>query len=715
VTGYPLAGDEARRFVPEPAVKSLLAERGVRVPRAVTVQADAEPDLAGLREPFVVKGFGPGIVHKRDVGALRLGVSRPAVVETMHELAVSLRSRGITVDGFLVEEQHEPGVELLVGVVRGAFGPIVMVALGGSLTEALDRSVARLAPIDRDAATEMLDTPWLRGVLAGTIGDSPSGHESLVSALLTIAGPDGLASSFGGRLREIECNPLAVSADGTVALDARLVLGPDELDEPTASSTDFARLFAPRAVAVAGASTRAPTFGNRFLAAYRDAGWCDHLYAIHPHATEIDGVPAYARAVDVPEQLDYLLVAVPAGACAAAIADTGGRVPFVHVISGGFSEAGDEGRAREGDLLTAATATGTRVLGPNCMGVFAPAGGQTFLLDAPRTAGHVSVISQSGALAGDIVKAGDRRGIRFAKLVTVGNAIDVNAAELLSYLVDDPETHVVGLYLEGSRDGELLVEGLRRAAGRVPVAVLAAGSSAQGAAAAASHTGALAGDAATWSAIAASTGAVVVRTLEDLLAVLSYAQADGDRRTRATQGVLVVGPGGGASVLATDACDRHGLRLHPLKPDVRDTLRELGLDAGTSTANPVELPVGPATGPDAFDAVLDVALGEGGFGDVLVHVNVQSYFSYGVGGIDPLLQLLDHLAGVRTRWTARLAVVLRNVECAPPVDGERARAAVVDAGLPVFQHFDEAAVAIAAAQTFRRWSERVAAGGTHSG
>src|SRR5439155_532815 len=195
-------------------------------------------------------------------------------------------------------------------------------------------------------------------------------------------------------------------------------------------------------------------------------------------------------------------------------------------------------------------------------GVYAPGGRQTFMLDSPREVGHVSVISQSGGLAGDIVKAGNERGLRYSKLVTVGNAIDVAPGELLEAFVDDADTKVVGMYLEGARDAERLVAALRALnRNRKPVALLVGGLSRQGAHAVASHTGSLAGDHRVWEAVSAATGATVTTTLEDFLAVLVYLQRYADHPGTGDGAVVVMGPGGGASVLATDACDRAGLEV----------------------------------------------------------------------------------------------------------------------------------------------------------
>ena len=233
---------------------------------------------------------------------------------------------------------------------------------------------------------------------------------------------------------------------------------------------------------------------------------------------------------------------------------TAGRVPFVHVISGGFDEIGAEGAALSDDLLAAACEVKTRVIGPNCIGVFSPAGRQAFQLNAPREIGGVSIVSQSGGLSGDFINGGTHRGLRFSKVLSVGNAIYVSPAEVLDWLVDDPDTTVIGLYLEGGRWGGSPARGRCVAArGQKPVVLLVGGQSAEGAEAVVfAHRRRSPASAAVWEAIARSTGVALVRTVEEFPASLSYLQR---WRGIGTPGgdVLVVGVGGGASVMAADA------------------------------------------------------------------------------------------------------------------------------------------------------------------
>jgi len=701
-----LEGEPDRVLVPEIAVKDALRDLGATVPRGVVVPDGAEAAVAAKRldGAVVLKAFGPGIVHKSEVGAVRVGLATGDVEDAANAMGVRLAEHGITPAGFLVEEHQPPGVELIIGAVRhDSFGPVVLLGVGGTLTELVDRTVLGLFPLDDASARALLADFPLPALLDGARGADPVDRDALVSLLLAVAGPGGLVDQLGESLIEFECNPAIATSDGAVAVDARLVINAHDAPvEPAAAPrTDFAALFAPRAIAVAGASTSRGTFGNRFLGAYRDAGWTDGLFAIHPDARAIDGVPAYPSVDAVPGGVDYLLVAVPAAGTPDLVAGAAGSARFAHVISGGFGETGADGAALEDELLAAARRAGVRVLGPNCMGVFSPAGRQTFQLDAPKQPGAVSVVSQSGGLAGDIVKAGDRRGIRFSKLVTVGNAIDVQPGELLEWLVDDAETAVLGLYLEAARDGRRLISALRRAAGRKPVVLLVGGSSRQGARAAASHTGALAADARIWDAIARSTGAAIVVTLEEFLAVLAFHQRYVTNSADVDTSVLIVGPGGGASVLATDACDRAGLSVTAVEGDVVARLHDLGYGAGTSVANPVEIPLGPAVAVDGVHRVLDTVLTHQHYRDVLLHVNVQAYYSYGTTGVTSLLALLAQLGG--SGWAgARIALVLRNLECAPPDDARALADACEAAELVCFRDFDEAATAVAAAQRFDR-------------
>jgi acyl-CoA synthetase (NDP forming) len=164
----------------------------------------------------------------------------------------------------------------------------------------------------------------------------------------------------------------------------------------------------------------------------------------------------------------------------------------------------------------------------------------------------------------------------------------------------------------------------------------------------------------------------------------------------------VLGVGGGASVLAADACDRAGLALTRVGGALVERLKAMGYGAGTSVVNPFEVPMGPAAPADTFNRLLDLVLPEQPFADVLLHVNVGAYYGYGTGGLGQLVETLQLLAGAAPTWPARVVLVARNVEVATPEAADGLRDAAIATGIPLYRTFDEAATAIAAGKRHAR-------------
>ncbi|MFF5259349.1 acetate--CoA ligase family protein [Actinomadura viridis] len=688
---------------PEHAVKAWISGFGVGVPRGATAPGPESLEAAaeGLTPPLVVKAYGPGLLHKSDAGAVRLGLgSAGGAARAAADMLASLRARGISPEGFLVEEQVEPGVEVIVGAVRDpAFGPVLLAGLGGVWTEVLRDTALRLCPITEDDARAMLDGLRGRALLEGFRGRPPIDRDALVKVLLAVGGPDGIVAELGDRLTEFELNPVICGPSGAVAVDARLLSTDDDraaAPPPPRTPGDFDRLFAPRGVAVVGASTKKPNFGNMFLGFYRAAGFAGRLVAVHPTAPDIDGVPCVPSLAEAARDhdVDYALVAVPAARCPEVVREAAG-IPFVQVMSGGFREMGEA--ALEDDLLAAAREAGVRLLGPNCMGVYSPAGGQTFLGGAPGRPGRIALISQSGGLAGEVVKVGERRGLAFSKVATVGNSADVTPADLLAYLAGDDGTGAIGLYLEDPRDGRGLAAALRSVrAARKPVVALVGGRSGQGRRAAASHTGGMISDSRVWSALAEQTGVTLVTSQDDLIGALDLLDLHSARRAPGTNEVLVIGPSGGASVLAADVFDGAGLELAGLPAPARTALRELGLGAGSSLANPLEIPVGPRGDPGLVRRAVTAILAHRPYADVVTHVNAQSFFTFG-DSAEPLLAYTRAVGALQEELPdTRITLVIRNAECAPPGVEDAVRELARSSGVPVYRSMEAAAVAVTA-------------------
>ncbi|HLZ72619.1 MAG TPA: CoA-binding protein [Dehalococcoidia bacterium] len=350
-------------------------------------------------------------------------------------------------------------------------------------------------------------------------------------------------------------------------------------------------IFHPRGIAVAGVSISGSGFGgNMFIQALKQQGFAGGIYPVNPKATAdtvIDGERAYPNLAAIPGPVDYVISSVPARAVLDLLEDARRKgVRTIHFFTAGFRETGDAERAElEEEVLRRARAAGIRLIGPNCMGIYAPAEGITFQHGFPRGAGEIGVLSQSGLNATEIITYGAPRGLRFSKVISFGNATDLNESDFLDYLAHDPQTSVIAGYIEGVRDGRRFLRTAQEASTRKRLTILKGGLTDAGGRATSSHTGSLAGSAQVWQALQRQAGFVLVETLEELVdctVMFRFVRELPGRR------VAIVGGGGGTSVLAADACSRAGLQVPTLAAETRRLLAEFTPDAGTSVRNPVD-------------------------------------------------------------------------------------------------------------------------------
>ncbi|HSQ05365.1 MAG TPA: acetate--CoA ligase family protein, partial [Burkholderiales bacterium] len=553
-----------RTALDELAGKQLLAQYGVPVPRSVIVPdvQHADDALRTLRLPVVVKIVSPDILHKSDAGGVKVNLqSVAAVKDAIAAMASSPRLQGARIEGYLIEEMAPGGQEIVVGgLTDPQFGPLIMVGLGGIFVEVLADVSFRICPITRIDAQEMLAELKGAAILKGARGRQAVSLDAIVDVLVKVGGENGLLMRHAGEVKEADINPLIVSETGAVAVDARFILTdtPQRASRPLPHSSRltphqcleaFTPLFEPKTVAVVGASTRGTALPNVFIRRIREFGYAGEIYPIHPSAEEIDGLKAYQSLAETPRPIDYAYIAVSAAQIPPMLAAAKGHVRFAQVISSGFGEV-EEGKALQETLAASARAGGMRLIGPNCLGIYTPRGHVTFAEIGPKDVGPVGIISQSGGLGTDIIRRGLNRGLKFSGLITVGNCADVTPTDLLEFYFADPQTRVVGLYIETAQDGRRLFEILREANARKPVVILKGGRTRQGLMAAASHTGSLAGDDRVWVALSRQTGCVLVDSLDQFIDTLLAFQTL-TPKTHPAQRVVLFGNGGGASVLAT--------------------------------------------------------------------------------------------------------------------------------------------------------------------
>jgi acyl-CoA synthetase (NDP forming) len=346
-------------------------------------------------------------------------------------------------------------------------------------------------------------------------------------------------------------------------------------------------LFHPRAVAIAGASKNTESQGHLFLGQALDFPFRGAVYPLHVKEREILGVPCYKRLLDISGPVDHVMSCLPHHLILPLVDDCVAKgVRSLHLYTARLAETQlDDRLDLEKEIVDRARQGGMRVIGPNCMGLYCPTSGLTFRNSFPKEPGHIAFASQSGGNAADLEYQGSGRGLRFSKIISFGNAADLNESDFLEYLLEDPQTRVIALYLEGVKEGRRFRELLRRSDGVKPVVLFKAGQTRAGSRAVVSHTASMSGEDALWNALCRQFGIIQVSSMREMADVLLAFQflppSKGNR-------ALVMGGGGGGSVAAADALELEGFELPPLPQEMRDEIRSFAPDVWSLISNPMD-------------------------------------------------------------------------------------------------------------------------------
>jgi len=373
-------------------------------------------------------------------------------------------------------------------------------------------------------------------------------------------------------------------------------------------------LFNPASVALIGATDRAGSLGAVVLRNLRRAGFRGELMLMNRRLDSLDGMPVYKDVASLPQPPDLAVIATPPDTVPPLVAELGARgTKAAVIITAGFGELGEAGRALQQAALAAARPHLMRLVGPNCVGVMVPKIGldASFSHIAPAE-GDIAFVSQSGAMITAMLDWAAPRGIGFSHVVSLGDMADVDVGDMLDYVAGDARTRAILLYIEGISHGRKFMSAGRAASRAKPVLVLKAGHSEAGARAAHSHTGALAGSDAVYDAAFARAGMLRVGSMAELFdaaetLALTHEQS-GDR-------LAIVSNGGGAGVLATDALAAAGGRLAELAPETIARLDQ-ALPKTWSRGNPVDI-IGDAPGT-RYAAAIEAVLGDNGVDALLV-------------------------------------------------------------------------------------------------
>lgn len=357
--------------------------------------------------------------------------------------------------------------------------------------------------------------------------------------------------------------------------------------------TDLEKLFNPRAIAIIGVSDK-PFGGGFFLRSLKQANFEKPIYIFNPRlkGNEIMGLEVHGSILEMPQNnsIDYAIIAVPARKCPQILEEIGKRgIPFVTIFTSGFSEVGDKNLEEE--ILSIARKYSIRLIGPNCLGITVPKNRIAFSDRISLNAGKFGIIAQSGGLGIQLTTIGESiYGNPPSKVISLGNQIDLNFNDFLEYFSSDPDTKVIGLYLENIKsktEGRRFFNNVKKITPNKPVIIWKVGSGDSTKEAIMSHTGGLAGSQEIWKALSKQTGFILTDSAEELENVAMTFQNLLELPVNRKLGVVAVG--GGAAIQVADIMERNNLILPKLEKATKDNIYEFLPEVNTIVRNPLDL------------------------------------------------------------------------------------------------------------------------------
>jgi acyl-CoA synthetase (NDP forming) len=347
-------------------------------------------------------------------------------------------------------------------------------------------------------------------------------------------------------------------------------------------------IFHPKSIAFVGVTTSNPFHWTRtFWDSAREFQFEGPMYPVNPRGGELNGYKVYRSVEEIPGNIDYAICTVSAKIAPEIVRECAAKgARAVHFCTAGFAETGNADVTElQQELVATASETGIRIIGPNCMGIYCPESRLSYDNGFSKQSGNVGFISQSGGNSIYTVREANWRGVKFSKVISFGNACDLNESDFLEYLIEDPKTRIIALYLEGVRDGKRFRQLLERASREKPVVLVKGGCGEGGARATSTHTGSLAGNNSVWDTLCRQLNIIKPKNMEEMVDVLATLQFMPDFKGR---NVLLVGPGGGASVMLADEFERKGFKLPAVTDKIREELLGFSQAAGNMLLNPID-------------------------------------------------------------------------------------------------------------------------------
>lgn len=563
------------KVITEDLSKSILKDYGITVPpyALVTSEAEAARESKKIGFPLVMKIVSPQILHKTDVGGVKVGIGSTAEVKkTFREMHGTLsKKKGVQVKGVLLEKMVPKGVELIVGIQNDPqFGPVIMAGLGGIMTEVMKDVSFRMLPITNADARSMLDELKGSALFRGFRGSKPI-NTRMLSKMLVQIGKIGVDNA--DYINSIDFNPIVAYPDSYNVVDAKIILNQEKksgsLSRAKPNKDNMETFFTPKSVALVGASSSKGKIGNSILDSLVNYDYKGRVYPINPKADKIFGKKCYPSVAAIPGKVDLVVISVDLSVTPPVLEDCAKKgVHSVVIVSGGGKELGGQRAEYEAEIRRLSQKHKIRIIGPNCIGMFNARNrldcafqGQERMIRAKK--GPVALLSQSGTMGISFLETADTFGL--SKMISYGNRSDVDEADMIWYLANDPDTRVIALYVEGFGDGRKFINTAKRVMKekKKPIVIWKSGRTELGAKQAASHTGSLGGSNAIIMGAFKQARIISVDSYQELAAVtkaLAWQPAAKGNH------VALTSNGAGPMIGAIDHFERLGLSLAQISP-----------------------------------------------------------------------------------------------------------------------------------------------------
>jgi len=599
--------------VPEHESKRIIQGYGVTVPEGALVKttADAIQFAEKLGYPVVVKAVSSEILHKTELNGVVLNLrSAKELKSACEEMQGTFSEHKENIEGFLVEKMVQRGAEFIVGLQNDEhFGPVIMLGTGGVFIHLLDDFTFRVLPVNREDIKYMIEEIKGKILMRGFRGKSPLNEEAFIQTMLDIG---RLGVDASGLYGSMDYNPVILTEQEAVAVDAKIILAKEpantSISEEKPNITNLDNFFRPRNVALIGASTTPDKIGYVVADSLINHNFEGKVYPITRGEKKIFGLKSYENLRDIPEKVDLSVVVVDL----ALVPDLLDQcreleIPAMLIISGGGKELGGDHVNLEKEIQRKAREYGIRVIGPNCIGCFnAENRFDAFFQTHDRMVrpklGSISFTTQSGTYGCSFLEECEQTGAN--KMISYGNRVDVDEADMIAYLAQDPNTKVIASYVEGMGDGRKFLRAAREVitSYKKPIVLYKSGRTMRSAKAAQSHTGTYGGTYGVYLGAFKQAGILAVDSYEELIAVT---KALAMQPSAQGPGISMISNGAGPMVNAIDMFDRSGLEIAAIQSKSFQEM-ESHYPAFYICKNPIDV-TGSATSDDyrfAMDCLL---------------------------------------------------------------------------------------------------------------